>query len=120
MKPVLGTDSEWEEFCFSKCNFGDILGGCVASAAIEDASKRFMNKEAQDALLHNIYMDDITLLKYNDSGGGCSSLIQEVDQGLKRAQLPVKGWVETFDSSSEVLVLYVSSRSGLLFSKTYS
>ena len=56
VKPVLGSNSEWEEYCFSKCSFGDILGGCVASAAIEDASKRFMNKEAQDALIHTIYI----------------------------------------------------------------
>ena len=94
MKPVLGVDTEWQEYCFTRCIFGDILGGRVSTGYIEDSSLRFMNKTAQEALLQNIYMDDICLLQYNDTDGSCDDLIKEVDRGLSRGKLPVKGWVQ--------------------------
>ena len=43
----------------------------------------------------NVYMDNIVLLQYFDTPGGCDELIREVDQGLVKGSLPVKGWIQT-------------------------
>ena len=58
LKPVLGTDTAWEEYCVTKVSFGDILGGCVSTCAIWDTSERFMSEEARSNLAQNVYMDD--------------------------------------------------------------
>ena len=97
MKPVLGSDAAWEEYCVTKVSFGDILGGCVSTCAIWDTSERFMSEEARSNLAQNVYMDDIALLQYFDTPDGCDELIREVDQGLVKGSLPVKGWVQTDD-----------------------
>ena len=34
IKPVLGLDGPWEEYCLTTVSFGDILGGCVSTCAI--------------------------------------------------------------------------------------
>ena len=98
MKPVLGSDAPWEEYCVAKVSFGDILGGCVSTCAIWDTSERFMSEEARSNLAQNVYMDDIALLQYFDTPDGCDELIREVDQGLVKGSLPVKGWVQTDDN----------------------
>ena len=54
-----------------------------------------MKEEARSNLSQNIYMDDIPLLQYFDTPGGCDDLIREVDQGLVRGSLPVKGLLQT-------------------------
>ena len=112
LKPVLGTDVPWEEFCLTKVSFGDILGGCVSTCAIWDASERFMHEEARSNLSQNIYMDDISLLQYFDTPGGCDDLIKEVDQGLVRGSLPVKGWIQTGDIAPPTKFLSYNYLSG--------
>ena len=76
--------SDESEFC-------DIFGGCVSTCAIWDASERFMHEEARSNLSQNIYMDDISLLQYFDTPGGCDDLIKEVDRKVFILQLFV--WV---------------------------
>merc|ERR1711888_527077 len=56
-----------------------------------------MKEEARSNLSQNVYMDDIALLQYFDTPGGCDELIKEVDQGLVKGSLPVKGWLQTGD-----------------------
>ena len=105
LKPVLGEPGEWKQFCFTKCSFGDILGGCCSQLCIYDCAERFMSDKAQKALKENAYMDDIAILKYEDSNGGCSDLKEEVEAGLNKGRLPVKGWVKSFDKSPPIKYL---------------
>ena len=56
-----------------------------------------MKEDARSNLSQNVYMDDIALPQYFDTPGGCDELIKEVDQGLVKGSLPVKGWVQTGD-----------------------
>ena len=79
LKPVLGSDAPWEEYCLTKVSFGYILGGCVSTCAIWDTSERFMKEEVRSNLSQNVYMDDIALLQYFDTPGGCDELIRDVD-----------------------------------------
>lgn len=97
LKPVLGSDGPCEEYCLTKVSFGDILGGCVSTCAIWDTSEKFMDTEARTNLAENIYMDKVTMLNYFDTPGGCDDLIHEVDQGLIKGCLPVKGRIQTDD-----------------------
>ena len=50
-------------------------------------------------------INDIALLQYFDTPDGCDELIREVDQGLTKGSLPVKGWVQTDDESSPMKFL---------------
>ena len=70
LKPVLGEPGEWRQICFTKCSFVDILGGCCNQLCIHDCAERFMSTKAQKALKESAYMDDIAILKYEDSNGG--------------------------------------------------
>ena len=56
LKPVLGSDGPWEEYCLIKVSSSDILGGCVSTCAIWDRSERFMDTEAHTNLAQNIYI----------------------------------------------------------------
>ena len=53
--------------------------------------------EARSKLTQNVYMDGIVLLQYFDTPDGCDELIREVNQGLAKGSLPVKGWIQTDD-----------------------
>ena len=105
LKPALGVPGQWQEYCLTCISFGDILGGCCAQLCIYDCAEQFMSWESQMALRENVYMDDISLLLYKETEAGCENLVEDVNQGLEKGRLPVKGWIKSFDNSPPIKFL---------------
>lgn len=99
----MGSDTPWQVFLTVKVNFGDLLGGVVASIGIQDALEEGVDAKLAEEMCDNSVMDDLSTTTNNKEELEENKTTAE--EALAKKNLPLKGWTSCHDDAPDTKFL---------------